>query len=320
MTPESLLLIGDLSMAYDHTFGPAVDRITSLGWGLAIVSLLVVAVISVLLLIGIFRKRASHSQGLAVRHDSGGVRWIYVGTGISTVVLIGCMLWTMVVTAAVSRPPQKPALTIQVTASQFWWSVRYEGATTARTFITANEIHIPVGQPVRIELSSADVIHSFWIPQLAGKMDVIPGQTNVTWLQADKPGRYRGQCAAFCGAQHAHMALLVVADSASDFGTWQQGQLNDIAEGDTPGQKVFETHCAVCHTIRGVSPEGIRGPDLSHLETRSTIAAGLLLNTPSNLAAWITNPQLYKPGTRMPAQILSGVELAAVTSYLNSLH
>jgi cytochrome c oxidase subunit 2 len=266
-----------------------------------------------------FRKRAGHSQGLAVRSDSGGVSWIYVGTGISTVVLVGCMLWTMVVTAAVSRPPKTPALTIEVTASQFWWSVRYEGATTARSFITANEIHIPVGEPVRVELSSADVIHSFWIPQLAGKMDVIPGQTNVSWLEADKAGNYRGQCAAFCGAQHAHMALLVVADAPAAFAAWQESQLSEKTVTNGDGEKVFEAHCAVCHTIRGVAPEGIRGPDLSHLKTRSTIAAGLLLNTPGNLAAWIANPQSFKPGVRMPAQILSGAELTAVTSYLNKL-
>lgn len=314
-------LRGETAMAYHHTFGPAVDRITSLGWGLAIVAVLVVAIISVLLLVGIFRKRAAQAQGLAVRSDSGGVSWIYVGTGISTVVLVGCMVWTMVVTAAVSRPPKKPALTIAVTASQFWWSVRYEGATTAGSFITANEIHIPVGEPVRIELNSADVIHSFWIPQLAGKMDVIPGQTNVSWLEADQAGRYRGQCAAFCGAQHAHMALLVVADSPAAFAAWQEDQLSALANGraESHGQNVFERHCAVCHTVRGLTPEGIRGPDLSHLKTRSTLAAGLLVNTPANLAAWIANPQSFKPGTRMPAQILSGADLTAVTSYLNTL-
>jgi cytochrome c oxidase subunit 2 len=317
------VLRGETPMAYHQTFGPAVDRITSLGWGLAIISLLVVLIIAVLMLGGIFRKRAANSQGLAVRSDSGGVSWIYVGTGISTLVLVGCMVWTMVVTAAVSRPPKTPALTIEVTASQFWWGVRYPGSTTARSFITANEIHIPVGEPVRIELSSADVIHSFWIPQLAGKMDVIPGQTNVSWLEADKPGKYRGQCAAFCGAQHAHMALLVVAETAGAFEAWQERQLAEMnpasGESESEGRKVFQTHCAICHTIRGLSPEGIRGPDLSHLMTRGTLAAGLLLDTPGNLAAWIANPQSFKPGARMPAQILSGPELAAVTSYLNTL-
>jgi cytochrome c oxidase subunit 2 len=311
-------------MAYHHTFGPAIDRITSLGWGLATTSLLVILIVGALLLIGIFRKRAASSQGLAVRTDSGGVSWIYVGTGISTLVLVGCMLWTMVVTAAVSRPPRTPALTIQVTASQFWWSVRYPGATTARSFITANEIHIPVGQPVRIELSSADVIHSFWIPQLAGKMDVIPGQTNVSWLEADQLGSYRGQCAAFCGAQHAHMALLVVAESAGSFAAWQDRQLAQTGAPQSGkaslGEHVFQNHCAICHTVRGVTPAGIKGPDLSHLMTRSTLAAGLLPNKPGNLAAWIANPQAFKPGARMPAQILSGAQLAAVTSYLNTLN
>jgi len=309
-------------MAYHHTFGPAVDPITNLGWGLGLTSALVVAIIGVLLLIGIFRKRAASSQGLAVRSDAGGVRWIYVGTGISTMVLVGCMVWTMVVTAAVGRPPSTPALTIQVTASQFWWAIRYPGATTARSFITANEIHVPVGQPVRVELTSADVIHSFWIPQLAGKMDVIPGQTNVSWLEADKAGTYRGQCAAFCGAQHAHMALLLVADTAADFAAWQDRQLAEISAppNESEGQKVFETHCAPCHTIRGITPEGVTGPDLSHLMTRTTLAAGSLANTSGNLAAWIANPQFFKPGARMPAQILSGAQLTAVTSYLNTLH
>jgi cytochrome c oxidase subunit 2 len=176
---------------------------------------------------------------------------------------------------------------------------------------------------VRVELSSADVIHSFWVPQLAGKMDVIPGQTNVSWLEADSPGSYRGQCAAFCGAQHAHMALLVVAESAAAFAAWQDRQLAEAAPppsgNATLGEHVFETHCAPCHTVRGVTPAGIRGPDLSHLMTRRTIAAALLPNKPGNLAAWIANPQSFKPGARMPAQILSGAQLAAVTSYLNTL-
>jgi cytochrome c oxidase subunit 2 len=308
------------SMAYHHTFGPAIDPITNLGWGLGIIAAAVVVIIGVLLLAGIFRKRAASPPGLAVRSDSGGVRWIYLGTGISTLILVGCMVWTMVVTAAVSRPPKTPALTLQVTASQFWWAIRYQGATTARSFITANEIHIPVGEPVRVELTSADVIHSFWIPQLAGKMDVIPGQTNVSWLEADKPGYYRGQCAAFCGAQHAHMALLVVADTAAAFAAWEESQLALDNTSETAGQKVFETHCAPCHTIRGVTPEGIRGPDLSHLMTRTTLAAGLFANNSANLAAWIANPQSFKPGARMPAQILPAEQLAAVTSYLNTLN
>jgi cytochrome c oxidase subunit 2 len=289
------------------------------------VALSVVVIIAVLLLAGIFRRRTlpgAGSRSLAVRSDAGGVSWIYMGTGISSIVLIFSMVWTMIVTAAVSRPPEATALTVQVTASQWWWSVRYLSPDPPRVFTTANEIHIPMGQPVRFELISSDVIHSFWIPQLAGKMDMIPGQTNVSWLQADRPGVYRGQCAAFCGAQHAHMSLFVVADSARDFAAWQDHQLEATPETETEsaGEQVFRQHCGVCHTIRGLSPSGIRGPDLTHLMTRRTLAAGILANQPGNLAAWISDPQALKPGTRMPAQLLTGRELTAVTQWLNQLY
>jgi cytochrome c oxidase subunit 2 len=314
-------------MSYHRTFGPAVDPITRLGWGLGGISVLVIVVIGALLLAGVLRKRVAASSTphhLAVRSDAGGMAWIYLGGGISSSILVGCMAWTLLVTAEVSRPPSAPALTVQVTASQWWWSLRYLNADPSRIFTTANEIHIPVGQPIRFELASADVIHSFWIPQLAGKMDVIPGQTNVMWLQADRSGAYRGECAAYCGRQHAHMALLIVADSPQDFAAWQDRQLTAAvipqAEQAHRGEEVFQTHCADCHSIRGMAPAGLVGPNLSHLMTRSTIAAGLLSNTPDNLARWIANPESLKPGTRMPAQILSAPELTAVTSYLSTLH
>src|SRR5665213_353049 len=314
-------------MAYHRTFGPAVDAITRLGWGLGIISLLVIIIIAGLLLGGIFRKRgvdpAADPRQLTVRRDAGGMGWIYIGVGTSSVVLFGCMIWTLIVTAAVAHPPVAPALTVQVTASQWWWSLRYVDDRPAQIFTTANEIHIPVGQPIRFELMSADVMHAFWIPQLAGKMDVIPGQTNVTWLEADQPGEYLGQCAAFCGPQHAHMALMIVAETPEDFTAWKHSQLADTAPPNSEealrGAQIFQTRCAVCHTIRGVSPAGVVGPDLSHLMARHTLAAGLLPNTPGNLAGWIDNPQGLKPGTRMPDPNLSGTELTAVTSYLNTL-
>jgi cytochrome c oxidase subunit 2 len=234
------------------------------------------------------------------------------------------MVWTMIVTAAVGRPPSNTQLTVEITASQWWWSVRYTNVLPDQVFTTANEIHIPVGQPVRVELISADVIHSFWIPQLAGKMDVIPGQTNISWLQADRAGSYRGQCAAFCGAQHAHMALLVVADSAADFAAWQAHQRADSPEPANDrareGEQIFREHCAVCHTIRGVTPAGVRGPDLTHLMTRRTLAAGAMPNSTGELERWIADAQSVKPGAAMPRQALSGTELAAVTNYLHSLN
>jgi cytochrome c oxidase subunit 2 len=307
-------------MAYQHTFGPAIDPITRLGWVLGIVAIAVVAIIAVLLLGALFRRRSATPARLEVSSDTGGLNWIYIGTGISSVVLVVCMVWTMVVTAAVTHPPGVPALTIQVTASQWWWGVRYLSPNPAHIFLTANELHIPTGVPVRLELMSADVIHSFWIPQLAGKMDMFPGQTNVTWLQADKPGAYRGQCAAFCGAQHAHMAILAVAESPRDFAAWQEHQLTETRDSESAGRHVFETRCGVCHTIRGIEPAGIVGPDLTHLMTRRNLAAGLLPNKPGDLAAWIVNPQAFKPGALMPAQPLSGADLTALTQWLNTLN
>ena len=317
----------DTPMSYLQTFGPAGDPATRLGWGLGIISVVVTLIIAVLLLGAIFRKRKAPSKKdapLAVRRDGGGMAWIYIGAGITIVVLSICMLWTLVVIARIAQPPSTPALTVQVTASQWWWKLRYAAGTPSRMFITANEIHIPVGLPVRFELDSNDVIHSFWIPKLGGKMDVIPGQTNVTWLQADKPGLYRGECAVFCGAEHARMALLVVAQDPQDFRAWQETQIDDAQTPATAaaqaGQQVVDAHCAACHTIRGTSAAGLVGPDLTHLMSRQTIAAGVLPNTAGNLGGWIMHPQSIKPGSQMPDQALSGQQLANVVAYLQTLH
>ena len=227
-------------------------------------------------------------------------------------------------TVAAVAMPTRTVLTLQVTAAQWWWSVRYQSGEPDRVFTTANEIHIPVGRPVRIELTSQDVIHSFWIPQLAGKMDVIPGQTNVAWLQADQPGAYRGQCGEYCGAQHAHMAMYVIADAPQEYALWVRDQLRAAAtpasEAARFGAQAFAAHCAACHAVRGTDAGGILGPDLTHLMSRQTIAAGLLPNTPGNLAAWIADSQALKPGSRMPALALSGRDLSATRTYLQTLH
>ena len=320
-----LLADAEPAMSYLHTFGPAGNPATRLGWGLAIVSIVVVVVITVLLLAAVLRRRApiANPGDLAVHRDEGGMPWLYIGVGVSTVVLVGCAVWTMFTVAAVAMPTQT-VLTLQVNAAQWWWSVRYANSEPDRVFTTANEIHIPVGRPVRIELTSQDVIHSFWIPQLAGKMDVIPGQTNVTWLQADQPGTYRGQCGEYCGAQHAHMAMFVVADTPQDYAIWVRDQLRDaVAPASAAtrlGEQAFTAHCAACHAVRGTDAGGILGPDLTHLMSRRTIAAGLLPNTPGNLAAWIADSQALKPGSRMPALALSGPELSATVTYLQTLH
>ncbi|MDD5494572.1 MAG: c-type cytochrome [Dehalococcoidia bacterium] len=220
-------------------------------------------------------------------------------------------------------PSHTPALTLDVRAHQWWWEVRYRNDEPSRIFTTANEIHIPTEKPVRINLPTADVIHSFWVPQLAGKMDVIPGQANSTWIQADKAGDYSGPCTEYCGAQHAHMALHVIAQAPDDFAAWREGQ---VSAAPTPqserlqqGQKVFLTRCSVCHAVRGTGAGGNLGPDLTHVASRGTIAAGWLVNNAANNAAWINNAQALKPGSSMPSLHLPPEELTKVVAYLGSL-
>jgi cytochrome c oxidase subunit 2 len=221
------------------------------------------------------------------------------------------------------HPATKPELTLQVTAHQWWWEVRYLDPVAGRVFTTANEIHIPTGQPVRVILSSPDVVHSFWVPKLAGKMDVIPGVTNVTWIQAVAPGRYRGQCAEFCGLQHARMAFFVTADSPADFKAWREGQLTAPAlltpGAVADGAALFAARCASCHAVSGTPAGGIVGPDLSHLLSRATLAAGTIPNDTAHLDAWIADPAAIKPGVLMPKVPLTAAERSQVVAYLQSL-
>lgn len=315
----------DEPMAYLSTSGPAADPITHLGWLMGGISVAVVIIVGLLLIAGLARRRPGGTAGDALQRDRGGMSFIYIGVGLTILVLIVCLGWNLATIAKVRQPPGPAAFTVQVTAHQWWWEVAYpDEQHPHRTFLTANEIHIPAGKPVRFELRSADVIHSFWVPKLGGKMDVIPGQVNVTWLQADQPGTYRGECLVLCGAQHAHMAFLVVADKPSDFHAWQDAQAPDAlppAPGQqTRGERVFDDKCAGCHTIRGGNAGGVVGPDLTHLMSRTTLAAGTLPNDPADLEDWISHPQEIKPGTQMPTVQLSAADLADITAYLKTLH
>jgi cytochrome c oxidase subunit 2 len=312
-------------MSYLRTFGPAGDPSTALGWGMGLLSLAVMFIIALLVLVGSLKRRRHPTswRELTVSRDEGGMGWLYIGVGLTILALIGFVVWTMFTMVALAMPASAGDLTVKVTGSQWWWAVQYTDKDRSQTFATANEIHIPVGQPVRLELSSSDVIHSFWVPQLVGKTDTIPGQTNVMWLQADKAGVYRGQCTQYCGAQHAHMAMYVVADEPNAYAAWLQDQLepapppaSDLARR---GASAFASYCAACHAVRGSGAGGILGPDLTHLMSRKTIAAGLLPNTPGNLAAWIANAQALKPGSRMPSLTLSAPDLHAIVTYLDTL-
>lgn len=212
-------------------------------------------------------------------------------------------------------------LTIEVIGQQWWWEVRYP----AHGFETANEIHIPVGQPVAIELRSDNVIHSFCVPELHGKLDLIPGRTNRFVIQADEAGEYRGLCAEFCGVQHANMMFLVIAQPADEFAAWlaqqQQPAPPPTTEIAQAGHAIFMAQtCLNCHAINGTAATGDLGPDLTHLASRRTLGAAMISNNLGNLGGWVANPQHIKPGNLMPATDgLTGAELQALLAYLQTL-
>lgn len=215
-------------------------------------------------------------------------------------------------------------LTIRIRGLQWWWGVEYLGPAPSERFETANEIHIPVGRNVRLKLEGLDVIHSFWVPSLAGKQDLVPGRSNEITIRAERPGVYRGQCAEYCGMQHAHMALLVIADTQADFDAWtsaqRQAAVQPTDEETAAGLQAFLAKpCAACHTVRGTAASGTNGPDLTHVGGRRYIAAGVFETTRGSLAAWIADPQTIKPGNNMPAVPLTPDELRAVSAYLASL-
>ena len=311
---------------YLTSHGTKADKVLTLTWGVMIVSIAVVLVIACLLLWSIWRRpgMAAPAPGskLAVERPKGGLNWIWIGVGGSTAVLLASIVWTVIVLAQTTNPPSAPTVTIEITARQWWWQVRYLSDDPLRVFTTANEIHIPTGQPVLLRLVSGDVIHSFWVPALSGKTDVIPGQTNEIWLQANGPGIYRGQCAEYCGLEHARMAFLVVAQTPADFRRWRQSQIQSPSQPTgiaKLGMADFNTHCGGCHAVRGTDANGVLGPDLSHLMQRHTLAAGVLTNDNANLLNWIRDPQGIKPGVMMQAPELSDAELSRIDAYLQTL-
>jgi len=230
---------------------------------------------------------------------------------------------TRVILAVQHAPRPQNAIEVVVTGHQYWWEYRYP----ALGVVTANELHVPVSDdhhptPTFIKLFSADTDHSFWIPRLAGKTDLIPNHPNSMWIDPHETGLYLGQCAQYCGTQHAKMLLRVYVQSRADFDRWIQEQRQPAIVGNavSQGQRIFETTaCINCHTVAGTVANGRFGPDLTHLMSRDTIAAGAAKNTPENLRQWILNPDAIKPGSLMPAMQLSDPELDALTAYLETL-
>ncbi|HET6763614.1 MAG TPA: cytochrome c oxidase subunit II [Longimicrobiaceae bacterium] len=281
-----------------------------------------VAVTAAVVWAALRRRDAAHVPGTPAA-DRRIATLVAALTGVTVVVLFGWMMADFFTIRSLTRLDGDP-LRITLVGHQWWWEVQYHDSVPARQMTTANEIHIPVGRPVLLTLQSRDVIHSFWVPRLHGKRDLIPGYVNRIWLRADRPGTFRGQCAEFCGQQHAKMALWVVAEPPARYAAWYAAQLRPAeAPADSTraaGQKAFlGGACVMCHSIRGTPSGGRNGPDLTHLGSRRTLAAGTLPNTPGHLAGWVADPQSVKPGTQMPPSQLRPDELRALVAYLEGL-
>lgn len=292
-------------------------------WGMLVVSVLILAGVLALLAIGLIqRKRAHEAEPLSYRQSRNLV--LVSGIVIPIIILLVFTLSSAAVNQQIAPVDAEDALTIEIIGHRWWWEVIYTGENPSDRIKTANEIHIPIGEPVRLVLKSNDVIHSFWVPNLNGKTDLIPGRINTAWIQADKPGVYRGQCGEFCGMQHAKMAFTVESHAPDEFRNWLQQQRQPAVEPQTGaqqrGQQVFMTSaCMTCHAIRGTPAMVGIAPDLTHVASRNSLAAGTLANNKGNLMGWISSPQSHKPGNLMPEVRLAPQDLHDLSEYLMSL-
>ena len=299
--------------------GTAAQHLATLGWVLIVISIIVLILVLIALLVPLARERHSDVQDEPGYNAREHNLVLMVGAAIPALILLGVFLYSMK-DIGLWESGSNSTPDIEVTGHQFWWEVRYPKLGIH----TANEIYIPSGTRVKIALMSSDVIHSFWVPQLHGKLDLIPGRVNRFWIEADSAGKYRGECAEFCGAQHAHMDFTVVAVPKGEFSRWVQAQQKPAAPPADPaaveGRRAFQfAGCAYCHTVNGNGAAGRVGPDLTHFASRLTIGAGMMPNTRGALAGWVVGAQHLKPGIRMPDVTMSGAELQAVLAYLEGL-
>lgn len=300
---------------------PQAEQVALLSWWMFGAAGVVMALVTVLVLVAVLRGRRS---AFALSERRGHLMVWAGGVALPLASAVALLAASLAIGRTTEGAAPEGALAVEVTAHQWWWEIHYLDAGGQRVAGTANEMHVPVGRPVRLLLKSSDVIHSFWAPNVQGKTDMVPGRTHEAWFQVDREGRWRGQCAEFCGLQHAMMAFVLVAQAPQDFERWLQAQALPAAEPvdalAQEGRRLFESRaCVMCHAVRGTVAGGLVAPDLTHLASRQTLAAGRLPNNTGSLAAWIMDPQQVKPGTRMPATPLDGDELHALLAYLGSL-
>ena len=305
--------------------GSAAQDLHSLFWLFTITCAAIWAAVLLVLVGAIWRGRGTAGASAQERAQQERRSAFVVGGAVAATVLVisGLTLASYFATRSIAAD-HPDALVVRIRGYQWWWEVTYADPSPDQVFLTANELHLPLGRPVRLELAAADVIHSFWVPNLAGKQDMIPGRDNVLAFTPLQPGTYRAQCAEFCGLQHAHMALQVVVEPPEVFERWRIAQVAEAAAPENPeeaaGRAVLERKaCGACHTVRGTAAAGTLGPDLTHVGGRQTIAAGMLPTTRGALAAWVADPQTIKPGNNMPMVSLTADELQAVSAYLARL-
>ena len=307
---------------------PSASSISSLGVFTLVLSLGIFIVVAGLLTYAIIRYRTRPGDDGSEPPQIFGstqveLSWTIIPILIVTVLFLAT---ARVIFAVQDAPKPASALNVTVVGHQFWWEFRYPGLN----IVTANELHVPVSAagsstPTFLKLTSADVMHSFWIPRLAGKTDLIPNRINELWMEPSEPGLYEGQCAQFCGVQHAKMLLRVYVDTPEQFAAWvhqqQQPATSPVTEAAVAGRRQFESQaCINCHAVAGTPANGRFGPDLTHLMSRKTIASGATSNTPENLAQWIDNPDHFKTGSLMPSMHLSQAQVEQITAYLTTLN
>ncbi|MEO6279374.1 cytochrome c oxidase subunit II [Roseateles sp.] len=299
--------------------GPFSNSVTTLAWVLFGLMTLIFIAVCAALWVAIYGSDT-------LRAKLGGERVVkWFGLIIPAGVLLLLLVWSLMLVRGLTTI-QGDELRMRVSGNVYWWRVSYLDAAGREVHADANELHIPVGRPVVVEMVSEDVIHSFWVPKLGGKMDMIPGRTNRLKLQADKAGSYGGQCAEFCGGAHALMGFVVVAHEPADWQRWMDSRLKPVAAADLTvealrGRQLFnEVGCAACHRVAGTEAQGISGPDLTHVGSRLSLGAGILPNTRATLIGWIGDSQSIKPNNRMPAyRSLKAEELNALGSYMEAL-
>jgi len=311
--------------------GPRAEAVAKLHWSLVTVASVVYVIVISALVYALWRASrrtaptdADHLHRESPEQADRMKRGVVVAVSLTVVIMLSFVIVSVSTGSALARVDGGKPLRIDIVGHQWWWEVKYPDPDPHNNASTANEIHVPVGRPVLLKMTSRDVIHSFWAPNIVGKKDLIPGHETVTWFRADSAGVYRGQCAEFCGHQHAKMALYLVAEPRLQFESWLQKQRGPAQRPTDSlrltGERIFLSGpCAICHTVSGTGAGGTVGPDLTHLASRRTIAAGTLSNTTGNLAGWILDPQTIKPGAKMPPTRLEPHELRALLAYLENL-